>query len=160
MEMSESEDVTQIVLGKPGKKEEKKDEEDAFVMEKIVEALDGGPVDDSLDQRPTEGPGESEGDARTHRQADRRQQDSQDGIVQIASQESGHFSGDRGRDHLGDLEQYETGKAPPTHGMEEADQFPLIEKILDKPRPVDDSRHPTDQCDEQQQSQPKAPLPV
>jgi hypothetical protein len=63
--MSESENITQPVLGKAWDQEKEKDKEGPFVMKEIVKALYGGFGDKSLYKGPAECSPKDEGEIRT-----------------------------------------------------------------------------------------------
>lgn len=113
-EMPKPEDVAKIILGKAWDEEEKKDDEGALVVEKIVEAVHGRFGYETRYEGSTEGPRESESYTGPDGEADGREDGSQERAVNVPPEKSRDVAWNRGYDDLGGLKEDEACERPRT----------------------------------------------
>src|SRR5659263_91880 len=89
-EMAQPKDIAEVIFREPGNQEQQEDEKRTFVVEQVVEPLHRLRVDELLGQGSTEETREAEGEERSDRQSDGGEHNSNDGPVEVPSEDAHH----------------------------------------------------------------------
>jgi hypothetical protein len=139
-EVSEPEEVAQVILWERGDKEEEKDEEGSFVVEEVVESLHRFLIHKPFNERSPKCPGECEGNIGACSKSYGGKDHTEQRPVEESPKKAGYFTRDGRSNDLCGLEENKAYKREGTEGIQEIEESLLVEEEMDQTAFIDNHR--------------------
>jgi len=139
-EVSEAEEIAQVILRESGDEKEEKDEKSSFVVEEGVEARHRFLFHKLFNERPPKFPGKGEGNKGACSQSYSGKDHTEQRAIEETSQQPGYFTRDGCGNDLCSLDENEAHKGEGTEGIQKMLESLLVEEEMDQTALIDDHR--------------------